>query len=75
MVLLALYRFGASFQCFCLCRRLVVQAVHVPSNILCTEDQPYDRLKMFGRQPLVSGGCRGFLPLKLPANFWAVLRK
>jgi hypothetical protein len=45
MVLLVGGMFGAGFQCFCLCMRLVGQAVHVPSNILCIAGQLYDRLK------------------------------
>jgi len=42
MVLLVGGMFGASFQRFCLCRRPVVQAVRVPSNILCTAGQALD---------------------------------
>jgi len=51
MVLLVDGMFGASFQRFCLCRRFAVQAVHVPSNILCIADQLYDRLKRSGVRP------------------------
>jgi len=38
------YRFGASFLCFCLCRRVFVLGVCVPSSILCRVDPLYGRL-------------------------------
>jgi hypothetical protein len=49
------YRFAASFQCFCLCMRLVAPAVSVSSKTLCIADQLYDRLGKCGKQPLTSG--------------------
>jgi hypothetical protein len=51
MVLLVGGMFGASFQCFCLCMRLVTLAVCGPSKTLCIAGQPYGRLGKCGRQP------------------------